>query len=91
MHFSLALAATSLLALAEGRIVGISVPETIKPGDDFKAVIITENYVQSVADVAIAFGYTPDKGFPGTLGRLADSFYLGPGKASLRFSGPLFL
>lgn len=80
MRFSIALAATSLLALTEARIVGISVPKTIKPGEDFEAIIISENYIQSVYDVAIAFGYSPGKGFPGSLGQVADSFYLGPGK-----------
>ncbi|KAL2682605.1 hypothetical protein Neosp_007057 [[Neocosmospora] mangrovei] len=78
MRFSIALAATSLLALTEARIVGISVPKTIKPGEDFEAIIISENYIQSVYDVAIAFGYSPGKGFPGSLGQVADSFYLGP-------------
>ncbi|KAI8668276.1 hypothetical protein NCS55_00852800 [Fusarium keratoplasticum] len=82
MRFSIALAATSLLALTEARIVGISVPKTIKPGEDFEAIIISENYIQSVYDVAIAFGYSPGKGFPGSLGQVADSFYLGPDESN---------
>ena len=65
------------------RIIGIQVPKTIKPGEDFEAIIISENYIQSVYDVAIAFGYSPGKGFPGSLGQVADSFYLGPGKTCI--------
>lgn len=81
MLFSVAAVATTLLALAEARIIGIQVPKTIKPGEDFEAVIVSENYIQTVYDVAIAFGYYNGDGYPDTLGRPADSFYLGPGKS----------
>ncbi|KAF4472719.1 secreted NIS1 [Fusarium albosuccineum] len=82
MRFSVAAVATTLLALTEARIVGIKVPKTIKPGDEFEAVIISENYIQSVYDVAIAFGYVNGKGYPGTLGPVADSFYIGPDESN---------
>jgi hypothetical protein len=75
-------AAAPLLSLASGRIVGISVPETIKPGDGFNAIIQVENYIQSVYDVAIAFGVAPGTGYPDSLGTILDSFYLGPGKSN---------
>jgi len=79
MRFATVLAASaSLLSLTSGRIVGISVPDTIKPGDGFNAIIHVENYIQSVYDVAIAFGVAPGSGFPGSLGTVLDSFYLGP-------------
>ena len=80
MRFATVLAASaSLLSLASARIVGISVPNTIKPGDGFNAIIHVENYIQSVYDVAIAFGVAPGNGYPGSLGTVMDSFYLGPG------------
>ncbi|KAM5353842.1 hypothetical protein ACJ41O_000492 [Fusarium nematophilum] len=81
MRFSLA-AATTLLALTEARITGIAVPKTIKPGEEFDAIILSSNYIQSVYDVAIAFGYVPGKGYPGTIGQVADSFYLGPDESN---------
>lgn len=71
--------ATGLLALANARITGISVPETIRPGDTINATIISENYIQAVYDVAIAFGYAPGHGTPESLGLVAGSIYLGPG------------
>jgi len=78
MHFPSLITATTLLSLASARIVGVAVPATIRPGDGFNAIIETENYIQSVYDVAIAFGVAPGAGFPGSLGVVMDSFYLGP-------------
>jgi hypothetical protein len=81
MRFQTSLAAAaSLLTLSTARIVGIAVPETIKPGDGFNAIIETENYIQSVYDVAIAFGAAPGDGNVDSLGTVMGSFYLGPGK-----------
>jgi hypothetical protein len=83
MRFATVLAASaSMLSLASGRIIGISVPDTIKPGDGFNAIIQVENYIQSVYDVAIAFGVAPGKGFPDSLGTVMNSFYLGPGMSN---------
>lgn len=79
MRFQSILAATaSILSLATARIVGIAVPETIQPGGGFNAIIETENYIQTVYDVAIVFGVAPGAGYPGNLGNVMDSFYLGP-------------
>ncbi|KAI5457808.1 hypothetical protein BGZ63DRAFT_457174 [Mariannaea sp. PMI_226] len=79
MRLSVTAAITTLLATAaQARINGIAVPETIKPGDTFDVIIESSNYIQSVYDVAIAFGYMPGKGFQGTLGSVINSFYLGP-------------
>ncbi|KAM4062188.1 hypothetical protein HRG_009035 [Hirsutella rhossiliensis] len=84
MHFpSAAAAAVSALAsVAHARINGIAVPDTIRPGDSFHVVIRSSNYIQTVYDVAIAFGYAPGRGYPDTLGAVADSFYLGPGQSN---------
>lgn len=79
MRASIAAAATAALSsLASARITGISVPETIKPGDTIDAIIVSSNYIQSVYDVSIAFGYFHGKGIPQSLGFLAGSMYLGP-------------
>jgi len=73
----------SLVSLASARIVGISVPDTIKPGDGFNLYIQTENYIQSVYDVAIAIGVAPGAGYPQSLGTVLDSFYLGPAQSNV--------
>jgi hypothetical protein len=70
----------TLLSVAGARIIGIAVPATIRPGDGFNAIIQTENYIQSVYDVSIAFGVAPGAGSPGSLGNVLGSYYLGPGK-----------
>jgi hypothetical protein len=79
MRSSIVLSVATLLSAAQARIYGIAVPDTIKPGEGFTAIIESENYIQSVYDVAIAFGYYPGTGFPGSLGQAVASFYLGPG------------
>jgi len=94
MHFqSTLVASAALLSLASARIIGIAVPDTIAPGSGFNAIIETENYIQSVYDVAIAFGVAPGNGFPDSLGTVMDSFYLGPGEFTILvhtyFSGRL--
>jgi hypothetical protein len=79
MKFSVA-ATAAFLAVAEARIYGIAVPDVIKPGEGFSAIILTENFIQSVYDVAIVFGYKPVGAFPDALGTPLASFHLGPGK-----------
>lgn len=79
MHLSLA-AAAALLALARARITGIAVPDTIRPGDGFNAVVHSSNYIQTVFDVAITFGYAAGDGYPDSLGVVTDSFCLGRGE-----------
>lgn len=78
MQFS-TLALSTLVSLASARIVGFAVPQTIRPGDGFNAIIEVENYIQSVYDVSIAFGVAKGAGYPKTLGTVLGSYYLGPG------------
>lgn len=87
MQFS-TLALASLLSVASARISGIAVPKTIRAGYGFNAIILTEGYIQSVNDVAIAFGVAPGTGYPGSLGTTIESFYLGP--RTLSPQNPLF-
>lgn len=79
MRSSILAAFGAFLGLAAARIEGFAVPKTIKPGDEFDAILMGYNYIQSVDEVAAAFGVAPGDGFPGTLGILIDSTYLGPG------------
>ncbi len=82
MRFStLAAAACSLAALSSARIVGVAVPDTIRPGDGFNAIILTENFIESIYDVAIGFGVAPGAGYQGALGDVMGTFYLGPGQS----------
>lgn len=86
MRFSIAAASTALLALAEARITGIKVPKEIAVGEPFEAIIVRENYIQSVFDSSIVFGYAPESQYPGTIGQVADSFALGKGMFPLLLS-----
>ena len=82
----LATALSLFTALTSARIGGIAVPSTIAPGSSFRVTILTEDYIQSVQDVAIAFGLAPNANIANSsLGALLDSKYLGPGKLYLRF------
>ena len=78
-------AVSALVAGANARIYGIALPETVKAGDEVTAIIASSNYIQSVYDVAIAFGIVPEaSAYPDTLGTVLDSFYLGPGMGEQR-------
>ncbi|EPS45336.1 hypothetical protein H072_712 [Dactylellina haptotyla CBS 200.50] len=90
MHFSNFLIATAATfsGLSSAIITGISVPATIKPGDGFNLYINTANYIQSVDDIAIALGVAPGKGYPGSLGQVTDSFYLGPSQSNVLYRIP---
>ncbi|KAF2665770.1 secreted protein NIS1 [Microthyrium microscopicum] len=83
MQITTLLIAAATAAVASARIDGIAVPQTIKPGDGFNARILTENYIQSVYDVATAFGVAPGSGFEGSLGTVIGSFYLGPEQSNV--------
>jgi hypothetical protein len=87
MRFPSAAVAVGCLPVAIARIYGVAVPSTIRPGDNFTAIILSSNYIQSVYDVAIAFGHLPVDGYPGILGSVIGSYYLGPGKPSLTPTG----
>lgn len=82
MQLSLA-ALAPLLATASARIVGIAVPETVAPGSTVVAKIVTQNYIQAVYDVAVAFGFAPGEGFPESLGQVIGSSYIGPSASSI--------
>jgi hypothetical protein len=68
----------ALLSTASARIIGLEAPRTIALGEPFTVSLLTENYIQSVYDVAAAFGISPGAGYPSSLGIIAGSDYLGP-------------
>ena len=79
----------SLIPVSLAKINGISVPSTIKPGDGFNLIIESSNFIESVYDVAIVIGYAPGSGYPGDLGTVMGSYYLGPGMCPLFLRNPL--
>jgi hypothetical protein len=76
-------ASTALLSIpsATARITGFYAPATVIPGETLPILIRAENYIQSVQDVAIAFGITPvENYYPGTLGTFMGEKFVGPGE-----------
>ena len=84
MRASTILTALTTAALSTARITGVSAPSTISLSDTkgYDLTLITENYIQSVADVAVAWGYAPKPGYYGTIGSQTGSAYLGPDKSN---------
>ncbi|KAH7417580.1 hypothetical protein BKA64DRAFT_718320 [Cadophora sp. MPI-SDFR-AT-0126] len=88
MHFSTTTSLVSgltLLSAAAARIIGLEAPRTIAAGEPFTVSLLTENYIQSVYDVAAAFGIASGPGYPSSLGAIMGSDYIGPdGSNSLK-------
>lgn len=80
---SLKLSLLSLITLSQARIIGISAPSTVAPGVPFTISVLTQNYIQTVYDVAIGFGISAGAGYPGTLGNVLATEYLGPDKSNV--------
>lgn len=85
MHSQSILATTTLAlftSMSSAIITGFAIPQTIAPGDVFAITIETADYIQSVADVAMAFGAAPSisAGADELGGFLFGSTYLGPSK-----------
>jgi hypothetical protein len=82
MRFStLAMALTSA-TLGSARIIGFSAPSVLAPNTTFPLTLFTENYIQSVSDVAVSWGFEFNEGFPGATGRLTTSEPLGADKSN---------
>ncbi|KXT13838.1 hypothetical protein AC579_6888 [Pseudocercospora musae] len=70
---------TTFAALASARIIGFATPKTIAPDSTIKLLILTENFSQTVYDVAMSFGLSPtNTSYPGSLGDVLSSKFLGP-------------
>jgi hypothetical protein len=68
---------TILCSSVAARIVVLAGPKVISPNTNITVSLITENYIQSVADQSVAFSVSP-VAYSGYLGDLVGSFYLGP-------------
>lgn len=69
-------------SLAAARLTGLAAPSTLAPSQPFTLTLLTENYIQSVADISIAWGYSLAPGYPLTVGSFPSSSYLGPDKSN---------
>ena len=71
------------MPITSALITGIEVPEVVAPNTTVRIKIVTANYIQTVADIAMAFGLSYQPAVPAnqTVGTyLLGSTYLGPGK-----------
>ncbi|KAJ4985160.1 hypothetical protein SVAN01_09387 [Stagonosporopsis vannaccii] len=82
MRFTSLAAALTSLSAASARIIGIEAPSTLAPNSTFTLTLLTENYIQTVADISVAWGYSVAPGYPTALGSFAQSAYLGPDKSN---------
>ncbi|KAL1798920.1 hypothetical protein ACET3X_002957 [Alternaria dauci] len=82
MRFSTLATALTSATLASSRLIGIAAPSTLAPNSTFTLTLLSEGYIQSVADIAVAWGFNVAPGFPGTLGSYTGSAYLGPEKSN---------
>jgi hypothetical protein len=82
MRTSTLTTALTTASLASARLIGISAPSSVAPNSTFQLTLLSEGYIQSVADVAVAWGFDLLPGYPGSLGGYASSAYLGPSKSN---------
>lgn len=82
MRFTTLATTLTTLTAASARIIGISAPTTLAPNSTFNLTLLTENYIQSVSDISVAWGYSLSPGYPTTLGSFVQSSYLGPNKSN---------
>lgn len=82
MRFTTLTTSLAAASAASARIIGISAPSVLAPNSTFNLTLLTENYIQSVADISVAWGYSVAPGFPTALGSFVQSAYLGPNKSN---------
>lgn len=79
MQFSATVLPLLALALPASAIVsGLTAPYSVTAGEPFILTLDTADYIQAVYDVSVAFGIAPGEGYPGALGDVFASAYLGP-------------
>jgi hypothetical protein len=74
--------ALTSLTLASARLTGIAAPSVLAPNSTFTLTLLSEGYIQSVADISVAWGFSLAPGYPGSLGSFTNSAYLGPDKSN---------
>ena len=82
MRFTTLAATLATASLASARLVGIAAPSTLTPDTRFNLTLISENFSQAVAEVAVSWGFSTSPGFPGNLGYNVQSVFLGPGSSN---------
>lgn len=82
MRFTSLATTLTTLSAASARIIGIEAPSTLAPNSTFNLTLLTENYIQSVADISVAWGFALAPGYNLTLGSFTQSSYLGPDKSN---------
>jgi hypothetical protein len=82
MRFSTLTTALTSLSLASARLTGIAAPSVLAPNSTFTLTLLSEGYIQSVADISVAWGFSLAPGYPGSLGSFTNSAYLGPEKSN---------
>lgn len=56
---------------------------SVTPGQPFTITLNTANYIQTVYNVAAAFGIADGEGYPQSLGTVIASEYLGPSESNV--------
>ncbi|GIZ41634.1 hypothetical protein CKM354_000493300 [Cercospora kikuchii] len=77
MRASILASAATLLVATQARIVGFYAPNTAAPGSKVRLEIQTENFSQSIEDVAMSFGLSTGDFTLGSLGQLISTKILG--------------
>jgi hypothetical protein len=80
---SAALFLSTLISSSSAIITGVTAPSTVYAYNPFTITLTTADYIQSVYDVAVAFGVAPGAGFPDSLGNVMSTAYLGPSKSNI--------
>ena len=74
----------STFTIAGARIQGLSAPSSVRPGDEITVDLLTAGYIQKVADVAIAFGWSTPPGHRCAIGHSPNlSAYIGPDHSNI--------
>ncbi|KAF2259487.1 hypothetical protein CC78DRAFT_437658, partial [Lojkania enalia] len=74
-------AVASTLALTTSRIIGFKAPSKVQLSSTVDVELITQGYIQKVADVGVGFGWGSKA--PGYIGYFHTNAYLGPEKSNI--------
>jgi hypothetical protein len=80
---SAALFLSTLISSSSAIITGVTAPSTVYAYNPFTVTLTTADYIQSVYDVAVAFGVAPGAGYPDSLGNVVSTAFLGPSKSNI--------
>lgn len=83
MRTAASIALTAFFGIASARIVGLAAPSIIAPNSEITVTLITENYIQSVADISAAFSLSTASTTNYLGAPYLGSFYLGPDKSNI--------